>query len=134
MADGSELTLLDTHVWVWSVVKHPNLSAAHAEIIERERENLAISVVSCWEISMLVAKGRLRFPIPLLEWFENAILDSNTRVIPLSYPITVDAYSLPGRFHDDPADRMIVATARSRDCLLLTEDEKIIKYPHVRTA
>jgi PIN domain nuclease of toxin-antitoxin system len=82
---------------------------------------------------MLHAKGRLNFAVPLQEWFDNILAESGILVLPLTPRITVEAYSLPGRFHDDPADRMIVATARNHDCLLLTEDKKILDYSHVRT-
>ncbi|HEY3875603.1 MAG TPA: type II toxin-antitoxin system VapC family toxin, partial [Candidatus Kapabacteria bacterium] len=128
------IILLDTHVWVWSVVKHPNLSVFHAGIIERERNNLAISIVTCWEISTRVSKGRLQFPTTLREWFDYAIAESSIAVLPLTPLITMDAYDLPGTFHDGPADRMIVVTARNREIVLLTEDKKILNYSHVQTA
>ena len=129
-----ELKLLDTHVWVWMVIKDDRLNPKFAEIIDLNRKNLCISVISCWEISMLVAKQRLDLGAPTAEWFKNVIAESGIRVLNLTPEIAADAYTLPGKFHDDPADRMIVATARNMDCLLLTEDKKILKYPHVRKA
>jgi len=129
-----ELILLDTHVWLWMVWMDVRLSPKFAEIIRRNRKNLCISVISCWEISMLVAKQRLDLGTPAAEWFKNVISESGIRVLNLTPEIAADAYTLPGKFHDDPADRMIVATARNMDCLLLTEDKKILKYPHVRKA
>jgi PIN domain nuclease of toxin-antitoxin system len=136
MADRrtGELILLDTHIWVWSILEPANLNKLHQLLINSESDRLAISIVTCWEISMLSSKGRLNFDVPLQQWFENSIAESEVIVLPLSPRITADAYELPGTFHDDPADRMIVATARSRDCLLLTEDKKIRDYPYVRTA
>ncbi len=95
---------------------------------------MAVSIISCWEISMLVAKNRLDLGAPAGIWFEKVIAQSGIKILNLTPEITADAYTLPGTFHDDPADRMIVATARSLDCLLLTDDKKILKYPHVRTA
>ena len=83
---------------------------------------------------MLVAKKRIDLSAPAAEWFKNVIAESGIRVLNLTPEIAADAYTLPGKFHDDPADRMIVATARNMDCLLLTEDKKILKYPHVRKA
>jgi PIN domain nuclease of toxin-antitoxin system len=129
-----ELKLLDTHVWIWSVDKNPRLDPKFAEIIRRNRKNLCISIISCWEISMLVAKQRLDLGAPAAEWFANVIAESGIRILNLTPEIAADAYTLPGKFHDDPADRMIVATARNMDCLLLTEDKKILQYPHVRKA
>jgi PIN domain nuclease of toxin-antitoxin system len=81
---------------------------------------------------MLAAKGRLSFGVLVGDWLENVIAESGIQVLPLTPRITADAYYLPGKFHDDPADRMIVAKARSRNCLLLTEDKKILEYPFVR--
>jgi PIN domain nuclease of toxin-antitoxin system len=129
-----ELKLLDTHVWIWSVDKNPRLDRKFAEIIDLNRKNLCISVISCWEISMLIAKQRLDLGAPAAEWFKNVISESGIRVLNLTPGIAADAYTLPGKFHDDPADRMIVATARNMECLLLTEDKKTLKYPHVRKA
>lgn len=132
--EAEELILLDTHIWLWSVEDSPRLRGRFADLISDNRENVCVSVVSCWEISMAHAKGRIELGAPPREWFEKVIAQSGILVLPLTPRIAADAYSLPGVFHGDPADRMIVATARSRDCLLLTEDEKILKYPHVRTA
>ncbi|HWF45236.1 MAG TPA: type II toxin-antitoxin system VapC family toxin [Candidatus Kapabacteria bacterium] len=136
MADRrpKELILLDTHIWIWMVDKNPRLNPSFAKIIRDNDKYLSVSVVSCWEISMLVAKGRLDLGGPPEKWFEYVIAESGILVVPLTPRITAEAYSLPGTFHDDPADRMIVATARSRDCLLLTEDQKILNYSHVRTS
>jgi PIN domain nuclease of toxin-antitoxin system len=128
-----ELILLDTHVWLWSVFKSMRLYPRFADIIDRNSELLCVSVVSCWEIAMLVAKRRIDLGISAEEWFEKVIIKPNFQVLPLTPQIAADAYSLPGVFHDDPADRMIVATARKHNCLLLTEDSKILNYPHVRT-
>jgi PIN domain nuclease of toxin-antitoxin system len=83
---------------------------------------------------MLVSKGRLKLDIPVGDWFENVIADSGIEILPLTPRITADAFALPGTFHGEPADKLIVATARDRDCVLLTVDSKILKYPHVRTA
>lgn len=135
MANRSgELILLDTHIWIWMVAKSPRLDRTFAAIIQDNKKYLCVSIVSCWEISMLVSKGRLDLGAMPGKWFENVIAESGIIVLPLTPSITAEAYSLPSTFHDDPADRMIVATARNRDCLLLTEDKKILDYPHVRTA
>jgi PIN domain nuclease of toxin-antitoxin system len=133
MADRRELTLLDTHIWIWSVEHDQRLSNKHFEIIDSSPENLAISVVSCWEIAMLVSKGRIKLDRPLRDWLERATTSSAIHVLPLTPIIAAEAYELPGTFHEDPADRLIVATARVHKCLLLTEDSKILDYSHVKT-
>jgi PIN domain nuclease of toxin-antitoxin system len=128
-----EIIQLDTHIWVWSVFKNKRLDPAFADLIDQYPERIAISVISCWEIAMLAAKGRVDLGNDTAKWFENVVSESGIRVLSLTPEITADAYALPGKFHDDPADRVIVATARKHGCLLLTEDSKILKYPHVRT-
>lgn len=132
--EAEGLILLDTHIWLWSVDDSPQLRGRFADIISDQRENVCVSVVSCWEISMAQSKGRIDLGAPANKWFEKVFAQSGIMVLPLTPGITADAYSLPGRFHNDPADRMIVATARSRNCLLLTEDQKILNYQHVQTA
>ncbi|MFI5201014.1 MAG: type II toxin-antitoxin system VapC family toxin [Candidatus Kapaibacterium sp.] len=129
--ETEELKLLDTHVWLWSVDDSPRLSGRFADLISDNPENVCVSAVSCWEIAMLHSKGRIDLGAPVSEWFEKVIAQSGILLTP---QLAADAYSLPGKFHDDPADRMIVATARSRDCLLLTENKKILDYPHVNSA
>jgi PIN domain nuclease of toxin-antitoxin system len=127
-----ELKLLDTHVWVWAVENDPLLKLKHIEILEQNPDSLVISAVSLWEVSMLVAKGRMRTRYPLKEWFDFATSTFGIAILPLPPDVAQEAYELPGKFHEDPADRLIVATARIHNCLLLTEDSKIKKYPHVK--
>ena len=126
------IKLLDTHVWIWAVDRGPRLSDEYFELISENLDSLAISAVSLWEVSMLVAKNKIQLSRPLDRWFDLATAGVGLTILPLTTIIALDAYALPGTFHDDPADRMIVATARVHDCLLLTEDDKIRKYRHVR--
>jgi PIN domain nuclease of toxin-antitoxin system len=125
------LILLDTHIWIWAVEQNPLLDRRHVEILEQNPDNLLISAVSLWEMSMLVAKGRLTPRYPLKEWFDFATSIFGIAILPLTPEVALEAYSLPGTFHDDPADRMIVATARIHHCVLLTEDTKIRNYSQV---
>ncbi|MDP4199390.1 MAG: type II toxin-antitoxin system VapC family toxin [Bacteroidota bacterium] len=134
MASRENLILLDTHIWVWSVFRSPRLEARFAELIDARFESVCVSVTSCWEIAMLAAKRRIDLTLPTSEWFGKVFAQSGIRVLPITPEVTVEAYELPGRFHQDPADRMIVATARLHKCLLITEDEKIVRYPFVETA
>src|ERR1700685_3402049 len=131
---AEELKLLDTHVWVWAVENDPLLKQRYIEILEQNPDTLLISAASLWEVSMLVAKGRMKTRYPLKEWFDFATSTFGIAILPLTPDVAQEAYELPGKFHEDPADRLIVATARIHDCLLLTEDTKIGKYPHVKVA
>jgi len=126
--------LLDTHIWVWWVDGSPRLNAAqrrHAEV--HETTGLGVSVISRWEVAKLVELNRLELRCPVAEWLEKALAYPGVRLLYLTPRIAVESTQLPGSFHRDPADQMIVATARIRRCPLLTADARILQYPHVKT-
>ncbi|MGA7877644.1 MAG: type II toxin-antitoxin system VapC family toxin [Desulfoferrobacter sp.] len=81
---------------------------------------------------MMATKGRIAVKIDPRLWLENALSKSGLRVIDLTPDIAMESCSLPGDFHRDPADRIIVATARTHNLTLLTKDKKILEYPHVK--
>ena len=99
-----------------------------------ETEVVGVSAISCWEIAKLVEYGRLELSTSLDEWFDQAsgaTLACN--LLALTPEIAIESTRLPGEFHRDPADQIIVATARVYGCSLVTSDEKIVNYPHVMT-
>jgi PIN domain nuclease of toxin-antitoxin system len=127
------MIVLDTHAWVWWVHGDPNLPEEYARIImEHENDGLGISAISCWEVAKLVERGRLTLPLPVEEWMDKAVAYPGIRLLDLSPVIAVESTRLPGVFHKDPADQIIVATARIHDCELLTLDQKIRRYAYVR--
>ena len=129
------MIVLDTHIWVWWVHGDEKLHARHLEILKQnEKTGLGVSVISCWEIAKLVELKRLTLPIPVLDWFENALSYPGVRLLDLTPEIAAESTALPGEFHRDPADQIIVATARIHDCPVLSTDRKILDYPHVRKA
>lgn len=89
---------------------------------------IALSPISFWEASMLVQKGRLSLGMDVLEWIEAIVGQPNVRIEPVSPAIAVDAGRLPGEIHGDPADRLILATARSLACPVMTTDRKMLAY------
>jgi PIN domain nuclease of toxin-antitoxin system len=127
--------LLDTHVWVWWEVEGDRLPPAFVPTIMRAvgERSLAISAFSCWELAMLVQKGRVQLTLPVSEFLRISVEDSNLRVVDVDARIAIDANALPGAMHGDPADRMIVATARSLGATLLTVDQKLLDYDYVET-
>jgi PIN domain nuclease of toxin-antitoxin system len=126
--------LLDTHIWLWWVQRDSRLTPRLEEVLRaHEADGLGVSVFSCWEVANLVRGGRLALPLPTREWLSTALAYPGVELLPLSLDVVVDANELPGDFHKDPADRLIVATARIHDCMLLTADAKILAYPHVKT-
>ena len=136
-AERSIVLLLDTHVWFWLVDGSPRLPEAALAAIDgaAARGELLVSVVSVWEISMLEAKGRVRFDTTCLAWVEQALAPP-VRLAPLTPEIAVESTRLPGSFHPNPADRLLTATARVEGAFLMTRDRRIVAYAregHVRT-
>ena len=129
------MIVLDTHIWVWWVHGDERLTKAQVESISaNEKDVIGVSAISCWEIAKLVEYGRLDLPCLLEEWFEQALAYPGIQLLPLTPKIAIESTRLPGEFHPDPADQIMVATARAYSCKLMTSDEKILKYPHVKIA
>jgi PIN domain nuclease of toxin-antitoxin system len=129
------LTLLDTHAWVWWVTEDRRLSAAARRTIERSQTHgrLAVSLISAWEIAKKVEKGQLVLDRSIHDWIDQASARPGLQILELTRPILVESCRLPPPFHGDPADQLIVATARDRDAAIVTRDERIRRYPHVRS-
>jgi len=126
------MIVLDTHIWIWWVDGSPQLTAQQQDRIEEYKsEGLGVSIISCWEVAKLVETGRLKLQCPVEEWIEQALAYPGVQLLQLTPRIAVESTQLPGDFHRDPADQMIVATARVWGCPLLTVDDRILKYPHV---
>jgi PIN domain nuclease of toxin-antitoxin system len=129
------MIVLDTHIWVWWINGSNELSNSKLQLIESSKEEgLAVSAISCWEVAKLVEKQRLKLTIAVDEWVERALAYPGVTLLPLESQIAVCSTQLPQPFHNDPADQIIVATARRLDCRLATDDERILKYPHVKLA
>ncbi|MCA1743093.1 MAG: type II toxin-antitoxin system VapC family toxin [Desulfovibrionales bacterium] len=128
------MIILDTHIWVWWVHGDERITRSQAEVIKaNESDIIGISVISTWEIAKLVEYDRLTLPCQLQEWFSDALSYPGVRLIELTPDIAIESTKLPSKFHRDPADQIIVATARLQDSALVTSDSKILKYPHVNT-
>ncbi len=128
------MIVLDTHIWVWWVHGDDRLTEKQAEVIKtNEADTIGISAISLWEVAKLVEYDRLTLPYPVEEWFELALGYPGIGVLALTPEIAAASIQLPGSFHRDPADQIIVATARNHACSLLTSDQKLIKYPHVES-
>lgn len=129
------MSVLDTHVWIWWVSGDGQLSPAIRQQIDRHREHgLGVSAVSCLEVAMLVACGRLELAMPTLSWIELSLASPGVHHVPLTPAIAVESTLLPGSFHRDPADRLPVATSRVLNAPILSLDRKIIEYSHVEKA
>ena len=100
-------------------------------IAAEEGSLIGVSAISCWEVAKLVELGRVALSCSLEEWLDQALSYPGVQLIALTPEIAIESTRLPGDFHRDPADQIIVATARVYGCSLVTSDEKILKYPHV---
>jgi len=118
--------ILDTHIWVWWVHNDAQLTDKLREIIQsHEDDGLGVSIFSCWEVAKLVELKRLTLHCAIDEWLDTALQYPGVQLLALTPEIAVESTQLPGEFHRDPADQIIVATARVHDCPLLTVDNKI---------
>ncbi len=130
------MIVIDTHVLVWWVSGDKSLSGAAARAIKDTLDSgseVIVSSISAWEISMLIEKGRLVLSMEVESWLDEVSQIDGVRFVPVNNEIGIKSTVLPGEFHKDPADRMIVATARKLAVPLVTADEKIINYEHVKT-
>jgi PIN domain nuclease of toxin-antitoxin system len=124
------LLLLDTHVWVWLEAGNSELSAGVREEIARTLGFglLRIAAICLWELALLAARGRIILGKPTDLWIDAALAEPAPAIEPLSPAIAIESCHLPGDFHRDPADRMIVATARVIGARLMTRDRRILDY------
>lgn len=127
--------LLDTHTWIWWHMNPQQLSARVKEIIANTKnyDEMLLSAISPWEFSKLLEKQRLGISCDPEAWIKTALDMPKLRIVPLSPILSYRSTVLPKPFHNDPADQIIVATARENKAIILTKDEKILVYKHVRS-
>ena len=124
------LVLLDTHAWVWLLNGDPKIGQKARDAIEHSLSDEAVllSAISPWEVAMLVSQGRLALDRDIGEWVQAAVGLTGIRVEPVSPEIAVASTRLPGSIHADPADRLIVATARHLGAVLVTDNRLLLDY------
>jgi PIN domain nuclease of toxin-antitoxin system len=125
--------LLDTHVWIWSQEAPEKLGNEARRLLIDGKSTNYLATISVLELARLVAAGNILINKPLAVWIETAVDELHAEEVAMTREIAAEAYALPGEFHRDPADRILVATARREGLTLLTADDRILSYPHVRT-
>ena len=127
--------LLDTHVWIWWNMQPQKLSSPVRTLISAPNryDELLLSAISLLEFAKLLEKRRLAISCDPEEWIGEALLMPKLRIVPLSPSIAYRSTILPQPFHDDPADQIIVATAREENAAVLTSDRRIRSYSHCRS-
>jgi len=128
-------TFLDTHAWIWWVTDDRRLSKRASEAIDRavRTEGVWLSAMSIWEVAKKVEKQQLVLDRPLRQWMDQAIGVAGLQVAELTPAILLDSCELPQPFHGDPADQIIVASARHHRARLVTADRRLRRYAHVQT-
>ena len=123
--------LLDTHIWLWyaeGLTERLRPSSVNMLDDARRGDGLCISAISVWEIGIHSAKGRIHLSLPLRDWVERALGAPGIRFVPLNAAAAAESTLLPGSPHGDPADRFLMAIARTQDMTLATRDEPIVQY------
>lgn len=124
------MIVVDTHVLVWAVQDDPRLRDSARHLVDEAVRNdgCYVAAITPWEIAMLVERGRLALGRDVGAWIDEALSLPGVHLVPLEPAICVDSARLPGDAHGDPADRMIIATARHKGLPLLTGDRAILTY------
>lgn len=127
--------LLDTHVLIWWLTDIGRLSDEQRQVVESADADAPVHVsdISLWEVATLQSLGRIRLAMPLRDWLERAVAPPLVRRQAISPAVAAEVAGLPNSFHRDPADRILVATARVLDATLLTRDRRIVDARLVAT-
>ena len=125
------MVIMDTHAWVWWVNQDKDRFPVHLYHY-LESEVMVISVISIYEVSILVERGRVGLTLPLNQWILEALEGSGIDVVPVSRKIAEKAGVLPD-IHGDPMDRILIATAQVFGLSLISKDRKIEQYPDLQT-
>lgn len=122
--------LLDTHIWIWSVVEPQRLSARVVKQLTNPDNQLWLSSISVWELLLLHKKHRIELEGEAEPWVRKTLdlLQLNEAPLTIDVALEVGSVSLS---HDDPADRFLVATARVFDLTLVTADKRLIHAPGI---
>ena len=125
------MIVLDTHIWVnWILGGEAALTPAIVDAMQKENR-LAISAISCFEVSLLASRGRLELPLPVDEWLMEALGKSGVESLPVTCEIANRAMALP-EIHRDPADRIIIATALLHEAKLASMDSVFPGYQELQ--
>jgi PIN domain nuclease of toxin-antitoxin system len=126
------MIVLDTHAWIWWAADARRLPAAARHAID-QADAIGVCAIRLWEVAMLVANGRLEFDRETVTWLKQALALPRVELLPLTPVLAADAAGLPDTFPGDPADRLIVASARHARAALVTRDARIRASDDVTT-
>jgi PIN domain nuclease of toxin-antitoxin system len=121
--------LLDTHIWIWLVNNPAHLGRKTIQKLQNDRNEVWLSAISTWEALTLHRKGRIKLRGDLTEWVARAV--SGTKLAPFTHEIALAGRQFP--FDQDPADRILSATALVLDLTLVTADERLLALDNIKT-
>ena len=129
------MIVLDTHAWIWFVSNPKLLSVKAKKAVESavQKKVVYISSISVWEVAFLVMRNRLKLTMQVSDWIHKSELLPFMKFVPVTNSIALRSVNLPTPLHNDPADRIIIATAMSLGASVVTKDEKIRNYFHVKS-
>ncbi len=129
------MIVLDTHAWIWWINNPEFLPRKANKCIDEamRKKTINISSISVFEIALLVKKNRIQFTMNPREWIAKTEALPFVHFIPVDNTIALQSVQLENYPYPDPADRMIIATALMTNSILITKDERILKYPHIQT-
>ena len=125
------MIILDTHAWIWWITESENLSVQATESVNKA-DIIGIAAISCWELAMLVAKNRIGLSMDVQIWINLALQHPKIQLLALTPEIAVLSTRLPGNFHGDPADRLIVASSLVHKAQLISKDDKIKQWGYLQ--
>ena len=129
----SGVSVLDTHIWIWWVHDGSRLKESQRRALSaNETDRIGVSAISCGEVAKLTELGRLGLPLPVETWFSQALAYPGVELLDLNPEVAVASTRLGGE-HKDTADQIIVATALTHSCPLVTSDRKLTRYTNVET-
>ena len=126
--------LIDTHIWIWWMNGDSRLSKSALRSLDDAEQRPLLSVISLWEVSLLVQKGLVDLGRTPGAWLNRAAAPETVSLAQITATVAHELFSLPPDFHGDPADRILIATARALDIPLLTHDKAIRRSGLVRLA
>jgi PIN domain nuclease of toxin-antitoxin system len=124
--------LLDTHVWLWSLLAPERLGAEASTLLLDPGNRLHLSPISVWETLLLAERGRVELTGDAGAWVARALDEVPIFEAPLTFEVALQSRTVR-LSHEDPSDRFLAATARALDLVLLTADQRLLDCPDVRT-
>jgi PIN domain nuclease of toxin-antitoxin system len=127
--------IFDTCLLLFLARPEEKIAPAVRDALAKEGCDYFVSAISAWEIGLLASRGRVHLTQAPLDWFRSFVDDRNTRVLDVTPEVFVASSFLPQPLHNDPADRILIATAREHDLTIITRDQAILAYGaagHVR--